>query len=149
MKAIQNCFLLISIFLINISLQTDVSTFANYEIIQQTKIEVNFNVDFTQKIINGIEKIYFKALEDGEVIVLDTKALIIHSVIDSETGDELDFIVDDYYKLESHGVPLKIYKEFSKNDTFTILINYFTTKAGSAVQFLDKEQTTSLYVYSK
>ena len=143
MKVIQNCFLLISIFLINISLQTDVSTFANYEIIQQTKIEVNFNVDFKQKIINGIEKIYFKALEDGEVIVLDTKALIIHSVIDSETGDELDFIVDDYYKLESHGVPLKIYKEYIKDDYVSILINYSTTKDGMAIDWLNPEQTSS------
>ena len=43
---------------------------------------------------------------------------------------------------------MKIFKEFSRSDTVIILINYSTTKDGSAVQFLDKEQTTGkIYPY--
>jgi len=37
---------------------------------------------------------------------------------------------------------LKIYKEYNKNEQFSILIQYDTTEDGSAVQFLDPEQTT-------
>ena len=141
MKVMQISFLLITIFLITITHQKDPSTFANYDIIQQSKIEVNFNVDFTNKIVTGKAKIYFKALDDGEVIALDTKALIINSVIDSDTGDYLEYKIDNYYKLESLGIPLKIYKDYQKDDEFSIVINFSTTEDGMALDWLNPEQT--------
>ena len=72
----------------------DISTFSNFEQIRQTNLEINFNIDFKQKLVNGLVKIYFQALKDGEVIVLDTKALKINSVIDSDTGEDLEYILD-------------------------------------------------------
>ena len=134
--------LLLFFILVSFSISKDVNTFSNYEIIKQTKLEGNFNIDFTNKVIHGKIKLYFTAEKDGEVIILDTRGLKINSIIDSDTGDELEFILDEQYSLDANGVPLKIYKEFSKNDLITILINYSTTEEGSAVQFLDKEQTT-------
>ena len=104
------------ILFINISCQKDINTFSNYEIIQQTNIEANFNIDFKEKVIHGTVKTYFTALEDGEVIVLDTRALKINSIIDSDTGEELEYVLDEQYELDANGVPLKIYKEFSKGD---------------------------------
>ena len=130
------------ILFINISCQKDINTFSNYEIIQQTNIEANFNIDFKEKVIHGTVKTYFTALEDGEVIVLDTRALKINSIIDSDTGEELEYVLDEQYELDANGVPLKIYKEFSKGDQISILIKYDTTDGGSAVQWLDPEQTT-------
>ena len=132
------------LFILSLSFSSckDTNTFSNYEIIKQTNIEANFNIDFSQKVIHGTVKTYFTALEDGEVIVLDTRALKINSVIDSDTGDELDFILDEQYELDSNGIPLKIYKEFSKGEQIAILIKYDTTDGGSAVQWLDPEQTT-------
>ena len=134
--------LLFILLLINSSFSKDISTFSNYEIIQQTKLEANFKVDFEQKVIHGKVKIYFTSIKDGEVIVLDTRALSINSIIDSDTGEELEFVIDTQYDLDANGVPLKIYKEYSKGDNIAILIDYDTTDGGSAVQFLDKEQTT-------
>ena len=139
MSNISIIFIFILIF--NLSYEKDTNTFSNYEIVKQTRIEVNFNIDFTQKVVHGTVKTYFTALKDGEVIVLDTRALKINSVIDSDTGDELDFILDEQYELDANGIPLKIYKEFSKGDELAILIKYDTTEYGSAVQFLDPEQT--------
>ena len=124
------------------TLQRDTNTFSNYEQIKQNSIDVNFDVDFEQKVIHGIVKIYFKALTDGEVIVLDTRALKINSIIDSDTGDKLDFLIDSQYELDANGIPLKIYKEYSKDDDIAIVINYDTTSEGSSVQFLTPEQTT-------
>ena len=135
-------FLLIALFLINASIAKDTNTFSNYEIIQQTRLEANFNIDFDQKVIHGQVKLYLNAIKDGEVIVLDTRALSINSVIDSDTGEELEFVIDKQYDLDANGVPLKIYKDYSKGDNITLLIKYDTTERGSAVQFLDKEQTT-------
>ena len=133
---------LLTLFLISASFTKDTNTFSNYEIIQQTKLEANFDIDFDQKVIHGQVKLYLTAIKDGEVIVLDTRALSIKSVIDSDTGEELEFVIDKQYDLDANGVPLKIYKEYSKGDNIAILIYYDTTDGGSAVQFLDKEQTT-------
>ena len=134
--------ILILLISFNLSNEKDINTFSNYEIIKQTRIEANFDIDFSQKVVHGTAKTYFTALEDGEVIVLDTRALKINSVIDSDTGDELEFVLDDQYELEANGIPLKIYKDFNKGDEIAILIKYDTTDGGSAVQFLDPEQTT-------
>ena len=114
--------LFIFILCLSISNQKDINTFSNYEIIQQTNIEANFNIDFTQKVIHGTVKTYFNALEDGEVIVLDTRALKINSVIDSDTGEELEYVLDELYELDANGVPLKIYKEFNKGEQIAILM---------------------------
>ena len=134
-------FFLISIILISISNQKELNTFSNYDIIFQTNINVHFIVDFDNKKVDGEVTISFKALDDGEVIILDTKSLIIKNVKDS-TGNALDFKLDNYYRLESHGVPLKIYKEYSKDDTFDITIEYSTTKDCMAIDWLEPEQTS-------
>ena len=134
-------FAFILILSLSFSNQKDTNTFSNYEIIKQTKIEANFDIDFTQKAIHGTVKSYYTALDDGEVIVLDTRALKINSVIDSDTGEELDFILDKEYELEANGIPLKIYKDYNKGDELSLLIKYDTTDGGSAVQFLEPEQT--------
>lgn len=64
------------------SLQKDISSFSNYEQIVLTNLEINFNIDFTEKTVHSIIiKTYFTALNDGEVIAFDTKALTINSII--------------------------------------------------------------------
>ena len=143
-----NLFINIVIIIFQFIYCKDPSTFSNYEQIIQTNLELNFNIDFHQKIIHGQVKIYFKALKDGEVIILDSKALKINSIIDSDTGEELYYILDTQYELLSNGVPLKIYKEYNKNDVITILISFETTESGTSVQWLSPEQTSGkIYPY--
>ena len=141
MKVHKISFFLILIILISKTNQKELNTFSNYDIISQTNINVHFIVDFDNKKVDGEVTISFKALENGEVIILDTKSLIIKSIKDN-TGNELDFKLDNYYRLESHGVPLKIYKEYSKDDTFDITIEYSTTKDCMAIDWLEPEQTS-------
>ena len=147
-----NKFLFISLLLVKFSLSKDISTFSNYEVIKQTNVEISFNVDFKNKIIDGIVKTYFTALKDGEVIILDSRALKINSIIDCDTGDELEYIIDEQYELDGLGVPLKIYKDFNKDDQLTILIKYSTTKEGMSIDWLEPEQTSGKkypYMYSQ
>ena len=142
----------LSLISLNLSFSRDISSFSNYEIIQQTNVELSFNVDFNNKVVEGIEKIYFTALKDGEVIILDTRALIIHSIIDSDTGEELEFIIDKQYELDGLGVPLKIYREFQKDEKLAILLKYNTTEDGMSIDWLDPEQTSGKkypYMYSQ
>ena len=141
MKVHKISFFLILIIFISNTNQKELNTFSNYDIISQTNINVHFIVDFVNKKVDGEVTISFKALEDGEVIILDTKSLIIKSIKDN-TGNELDFKLDNYYRLESHGVPLKIYKEYSKDDAFDITIEYSTTKDCMAIDWLEPEQTS-------
>ena len=141
MKVHKISFFLILIIFISNTNQKELNTFSNYDIIFQTNINVHFIVDFDNKKVDGEVTISFKALEDGEVIILDTKSLIIKTIKDN-TGNELDFKLDNYYRLESHGVPLKIYKEYSKDDTFDITIEYSTTKDCMAIDWLEPEQTS-------
>ena len=139
----SNIFLIYIYLLIFLNCKDDPSTFANIQQIIQTNVEANFNVDFDNQIIHGLLKIYFNSLMDGEVIVLDTKSLKIFSIIDSDTGEELEWELDTIHSLDALGIPLKIYKEYKKDDIVTILIKYDTTKEGQAVQFLSKEITSS------
>ena len=50
-KYILNINILLTIF--TILLCKDVNTFSNYEQIKQTNLEINFNIDFTQKVAQG------------------------------------------------------------------------------------------------
>ena len=54
MSKISIIFIFILFF--NLSYEKDISTFSNYEIVKQTRIEVNFNIDFTQKVVHGTAK---------------------------------------------------------------------------------------------
>ena len=134
-------FLYIYLALIGFSLTKDYHTFSNYEIVKKTKIELSFNVDFKNKIVDGIVKTYFTALKDGEVIVLDSKALKINSIIDCDTGEELEYLFDTQYEIDALGVPLKIYKNYNKDEEFAILIKFSTTKEGTSVSWFEPEQT--------
>ena len=138
---IKKIIFLLLLFILEIYNKKDISTFSNYEIIKQTKLEINFNIDFSQKVIHGAIKIYFSALEDGEVIILDTNSLKINSIIDSDTGELLDYILDEQYKLDALGTPLKIYKEFQKNENISLLIKFDTKEEGKSVNWLEPEQT--------
>ena len=120
----------------------DYHTFSNYEIVKQSNLELCFNVDFKNKNIDGITKIYFTSLKDGEVIILDSKALKINSIIDCDTGEELEYEFDTQYKIDALGVPLKIYKNYNKDEQFSILIKFSTTKEGTSAVWLEPEQTS-------
>jgi len=139
----SNIFFIYIYLLLLLNCKDDPSTFANIQQIVQKNIEANFNIDFDNEIIHGQLKIYFNSLMDGEVIVLDTKNLNIFSIIDSDTGDELEWELDTVHSLDALGVPLKIYKDYKKDDIVTILIKYDTTNKGEAVQFLSKDITSS------
>jgi leukotriene-A4 hydrolase len=143
----SNIFFIYIYLLLLINCKDDPSTFANIQQIVQKNIEANFNIDFDNEIIHGQLKIYFNSLMDGEVIVLDTKNLNIFSIIDSDTGDELEWELDTVHSLDALGVPLKIYKDYKKDDIVTILIKYDTTNKGEAVQFLSKDITSSGYPF--
>ncbi len=121
--------------------KSDPSTFSNYDQVRHYHLDGNFNIDFKTETMTGKIKLYFTSLKDGELIILDMKNLIINSIIDPDTGENLKYEEDNYFSLPSLGTPLKIYKEYSKNSNFSILIKYKTKKEGNAIGWLKKEMT--------
>ena len=133
----------LSFFLVLLSVYTltDPSSFSNYDQIKQTKVQLNFNVDFKDKTIHVTEKLHLEGQMYGEVIVLDTKDLIIESIIDSDTGEPLKYEIDHLHKLAALGTPLKIYKSYIYKQKVTILIKCRSGPSAEGVQFLTNNQT--------
>lgn len=123
----------------------DVSSYSNSDMIEQKRIEVNFNVDFEEKVIHGKMKIYFEPKEDGDIIILDTKHLDIISIIDPQTGDEVPNEFDEEHALTHLGKPLKIYYSYKKeaeDSTYSLVIVYKTTNLSPSVQWLEPSMTS-------
>ena len=127
--------------LLSICSLTDPSSFSNYDQIKQTKVKLNININFEEKIIDVEEKLYMKAEIDGEVIVLDTNQIEILSIIDSDTGDSLPYKLDYLHSIKSLGTPLKIYKTYKKGDIIVFVIKCKSSKSAEGIQFLKEEQT--------
>ena len=135
-------FLLLAIFFHKSFSKEDPSTFSNYFQIKQKHIEGHFQINFNTSTIISKVKIFFESLMDGELIILDSKSLKINSIIDPDTGLNINYEYDTYYSLPSLGTPLKIYKSYSKGQNISIIINYSTTKEGGATQWLTADMTT-------
>ena len=137
----MNIFLLITLLIINTFQKEDPSTFSNYYQVYHTHLDGHFQIDFNRTILKGKIKLYFNTTMNGELIILDSKSLIINSIIDCDTGENLNYEYDNYFSLNTLGTPLKIYKEYEKNTQFQILITYETTTEGKAIGWLKEEQT--------
>ena len=136
----SNCFnhIIVFLLLLTLSQSLDNSTLSNYEKIRITKLEGIFEPDFDQKIVKGNLTYYFTALEKDNVIILDSKNLIISSIIDEYTNNSLPF---EYKESNDLGEPLYINITYETEQQIKVTISYTTTVEGSSAQFLTKEQT--------
>ena len=119
----------------------DYSTLSNYEKIKLTKLTGLFVPDFERKIVNGSLTYTFSPIEEGNEIILDTKYLDIISVEIPDSEETIEFKLDEENEDENFGVPLIIYTEYKPDKEVILTISYTTTEDGSAVSFLEKEQT--------
>lgn len=146
MSVLRLRFVVAVIFCLALIKGKDISSFSNSDIIQQKRIEVNFNVDFDTKIVYGKMKIYFQPMFSGDIIVLDTQQLEILSIIDPNTGETVSYLFDTEHALTNLGTPLKIYYSYTKttdgeDNMFALVINY-KTKNSPSVQWLDPSMTS-------
>ena len=137
-KQIFHIFILLSMILLSES--KDNSTLSNYLEITLQNLEGTFHPNFDTKIISG-ELIYtFKAKDDGDEIILDSKYLEIKNISEISPEEKtLNFTEGEL--VEFLGVPIKISRPFQKDDEIKIKIVYETTKEGGAALFLESHQT--------
>ena len=126
--------------MILLSESKDNSTLSNYLEITLQNLEGTFHPNFDTKIISG-ELIYtFKAKDDGDEIILDSKYLEIKNISEISPEEKtLNFTEGEL--VEFLGVPIKISRPFQKDDEIKIKIVYETTKEGGAALFLESHQT--------
>jgi leukotriene-A4 hydrolase len=88
-------------------------------------------------------RITLKAILSGDLIILDSKNLNIQSIVDSKTGNPLQYKLDKDHEIESLGTPLKILLGYTykPGDRVEILINYTSSPDSLATQWCTKEMT--------
>jgi aminopeptidase N len=117
----------------------DKFTYANYDEVQITHLDLNLDVNFDEKVLDGVATIEFERLKEGvDTLILDTKDLTIRSVSLSSGGETapVDYTLgaDDEILGQALTIPLKA-------DTDKVLIRYRTSPAAEGLQWLSPEQT--------
>jgi len=112
--------------------------------IRTTAIDVDWTVTFPTKpstpgIISGIAKHSLQAIETVDHVILDTSFLKINKIFSEK--EQLKYTLAD--RKEPYGSALTIHfpQELKKNEIAQVSIDYETTDACTAVQWLNPEQT--------
>ena len=118
----------------------DKFTYANYDEVRVTHLDLNLDVNFDSKVLDGIATIDFERIKpDADMLVLDTKDLLIKSVrifADGKPEGVTDYTMDAADKVlgEALRIPLT-------DKTDQILISYRTSPEAEGLQWLLPEQT--------
>ena len=118
----------------------DKFTYANYDEVRVTHLDLNLDVNFDAKVLDGIATIDFERVKpDADTLVLDTKDLLIKSVrifADGKPEGVTDYTMDAADKVlgEALRVPLT-------DKTDQVLISYRTSPKAEGLQWLSPEQT--------
>ncbi|CAG8783706.1 20121_t:CDS:2, partial [Racocetra fulgida] len=121
----------------------DPSTLSNINEVKTTHIDINFNVDFERKIIDGLVTLKLVTLVDNvEKFILDTRHLNIKSV--SCSGVELKHHLADKNEKFGSALHIQLNNKLSANTEFDLVVNYNTLEQGTAVQWLEPIHARSL-----
>lgn len=118
----------------------DKFTYSNYDEVQITHLDLNLDVNFEDKVLEGIATIDFDRIKDNiNYLVLDSKDLTIRSVSlsDGETVSEISTFTlseDDETLGQSLTIPLL-------ENTKQVVIDYRTSPDAEGLQWLSPAQT--------
>ena len=117
----------------------DKFTYSNYDEIQMTHLDLNLDVDFDRKVLDGVATIDFVKLDPAvKELVLDTKDLTINSIQQREDGAWKDAAYALSEPDAMMGTKLTILL-LDKADQ--IRIDYETSPTAEGLQWLSPEQT--------
>ena len=121
-------------------IKDDKFTYANYDEVQITHLDLNLDVNFDAKVLDGIATIEFERLKSGaDKIVLDTKGLLIRSVqlFDGDTAE-----AESSYTLGEPDSVMGAKLTIPLNaGTDSVAISYRTSPDAEGLQWLSPEQT--------
>ena len=118
----------------------DKFTYANYDEVRLTHIDLNLDVNFDAKVLDGIATLDFERIKpDANTLVLDTKDLLIKSVR-LFAGDipeaESEYTIDAADKVLGEALRITL-----SDKTDKILISYRTSPQAEGLQWLSPAQT--------
>ena len=118
----------------------DKFTQSNYNQVRVTHIDMNLDVNFDAKVLEGVATLDFERIEPGaESLVLDTKGLTVLSVM-AANGDASG--TDLSYELGAPDATLGAKMTIAVGaDTSQIKINYRTSPSAEGLQWLSPAQT--------
>lgn len=119
----------------------DKFTYANYDKVQLTHLDLNLDVDFDRKVLEGVAVIDFRKLDGAaREFVLDTKDLVIHSVaVSNDAGT--DWTPVQYTLAEPDTMMGQKLTVPLTSDAAKVKIDYATSPAAEGLQWLAPEQT--------
>ncbi|KAI8914307.1 peptidase family M1-domain-containing protein [Gorgonomyces haynaldii] len=117
----------------------DPSSFSNVNAIVTKHSQLQWQVDFDRKVISGHVIHTLLALQDTQVVVLDSSQLTIHDI--SANGSPLDFDVSPRDEKFGSKLTIHLQQVLEKGQQLLLKIAYETAPTASAVQWLDPAQT--------
>jgi len=118
----------------------DKFTYANYDEVRVTHIDLNLDVNFDAKVLDGIATLDFERLDpEANMLVLDTKDLLIKSVrifADGEAEKPTDYTLDEADAVLGEALRIPLTEK-----TDQVLISYRTSPKAEGLQWLSPEQT--------
>ncbi|RKP36275.1 peptidase family M1-domain-containing protein [Dimargaris cristalligena] len=132
-------------------MSADPTSFANTHECFTRHLHLDLNVDFNRSILTGHAIHQVQVADEAEAVrevIFDTKHLVIHSVRWSAdtSDDQASFQTADYHLGEPHpkfgrALHVRLPQELPGGSQYRVRIDYETTPASSALQFLTPDQT--------
>ena len=120
----------------------DYFTFANTDQFVTEHVALDLNVDFEAKELQGSAMLRMRRLDStASEVTLDTRDLTIASVVVLQSGSSApaDYSFGEYH--ETLGTPLVIILPADTGEEFDLMIEYNTSPASTALQWLPPELT--------
>ncbi|GAA5821062.1 hypothetical protein JCM11251_001944 [Rhodosporidiobolus azoricus] len=123
----------------------DVVTQSNYQDIATTHLTLDWEVDWSQRILKGSVTHKLQVRKDGvDTAVFDSSYLSIkRAFVASSPSKDLSFDLPKRHKAYGSALTIKLDREYNKGEEVEVVIEYATTDECTALGWLEKEQTDS------
>jgi len=119
---------------------SDPSSYSHPELFKTNHVSIDWFVDFEKEIMKGHADLSMTALADDlSAVVLDSQDIDIKSV--QLDGQALEFSISDTGADIGEGLTIQLADKKNKSDTFTLHIEYETSKTAAALQWMKPQQT--------
>lgn len=114
--------------------RTDKHSFSEPHLVQTTHLDLNIQIDFDKKLINGVANYQLDNKEGAREVILDINKITIHEVF--ADGVPTKFTISKPDSILGSALTIDIEK-----DSKEIAVHYTTQAGAKALQFLNKQQT--------